>query len=97
MGAKMMFINLIDHKTTVFLTTSIIALTATSPAAAQPNYLCTAWNVDRGIDVVTPDDGSAVCQVVYRKPDEGVPDKILWRSARSTAFCDEKAQALATK
>ncbi len=95
MGAKMICIYPIDYKTVVFLTTSVIALTATSPVAAETNYICTAWNVDRGIDVITPDDGSAVCQVVYRKPDEGVPDKILWRSNQSMAFCGKKAQGLA--
>jgi len=80
----------------LFASTAIVSLLP-GLAAAQTNHLCTAWNVDRNIEVVTPGDGTAVCQVVYRKPDEGVADQILWRSNRSVAFCNDKAQALATR
>jgi len=97
MGARMICINRIDYKTAAFLTTSAIALAAISPASAQTNYVCTAWNVDRGIEVVAPDDSSAVCQVVYRKPNEDVADKILWRSTQSMTFCNEKARGLAAR
>ncbi|NOX96405.1 MAG: hypothetical protein GXP04_15330, partial [Alphaproteobacteria bacterium] len=93
----MICINRINYKTAAFLTTSAIALAAISPASAQTNYVCTAWNVDRGIEVVAPDDSSAVCQVVYRKPDEDVADKILWRSTQSMTFCNEKARGLAAR
>jgi hypothetical protein len=97
MGAKMIYINLINYKTTALLTTSAIAIATISSAAAETSYLCKAWNVDRSVEVVTPDGGSAACQVLYKKPDEGVPDKILWQSARSMAFCNEKAQELTTR
>ncbi|VAW04762.1 hypothetical protein MNBD_ALPHA05-1542 [hydrothermal vent metagenome] len=66
-------------------------------AAAQTNHLCTAWNVERSIEVVTPGDDGALCQVVYRKPDEGVANQTLWRSNSSVEFCEDKAQALATR
>ena len=67
------------------------------PAAAQTSHICSAWNVDRSVEVITPEDGSAVCQVIYRKPDEDVADKILWWSARSVAFCEDKAQKLTAR
>ncbi|NOX81420.1 MAG: hypothetical protein GXP06_00210 [Alphaproteobacteria bacterium] len=84
------------HKGVLLASTAVISFLP-GLAAAQTNHLCTAWNVERSIEVVTPGDDGALCQVVYRKPDEGVADQTLWRSNRSVAYCEDKAQALATR
>jgi phosphate-selective porin len=85
-----------SHAAALFASTAFVSFLP-GLAVAQTNHLCTAWNVDRSIEVVTPGDDGALCQVVYRKPDEGVADQTLWSSNRSVAFCEDKAQALATR
>jgi len=69
----------------------------TTTAAAQSSHVCSAWNVDRSIEVIAPASGIPVCEVHYRKPDENVPDQMLWRSSNSMAFCADKAQSLIDK
>lgn len=73
-----------------------IALTATA-AAAQSSHVCSAWNVDRSVEVIAPASGSPLCEVHYRKPDEDIPDQILWRANNSISFCEEKARLLVDK
>ncbi len=85
-----------SYATSLLVSTAIATIIAV-PAAAQEDYVCSAWNVDRGVEVITPTDGSAVCQVVYRKPDEGAADKVMWQSNSSVSFCNEKAQELTTR
>lgn len=80
-----------------FLTSVAVGSLIPGLATAQSSHVCSAWNVDRSVEVVTPEDGSAGCQVVYRKPDEEVADQILWRSTRSVAFCDQKATELTAR
>lgn len=68
-----------------------------TPALAEVSQICSAWNVDRAIEVLTPAGETAVCEVRYRKPDEGAADAILWRASNSVAFCVEKAKELASR
>lgn len=80
------------------LLTSVGGIAAgATPAVGEVSQICSAWNVDRAIDVLTPSGETVVCEVRYRKPDEGAADEILWRSSSSVAFCDEKAQDLASR
>lgn len=86
------------RRSPLLLGSSTIAfvLTATT-AAAQSSHVCSAWNVDRSVEVIAPASGTPVCEVHYRKPDENVPDQMLWRSSNSMAFCADKAQSLIDK
>jgi hypothetical protein len=80
------------------LLTSVGGIAAgATPSVAEVNQVCSAWNVNRAIEVLTTSGETAVCQVRYRKPDEGAADQILWRSSNSVAFCDQKAQELASR
>ncbi len=80
--------------TAALLASTSVILFMPGLAAAQASYVCSTKSLDRSIEVVQPDYGSAVCKVLYRKPDEGAPDQFLWRSNQSMAFCEEKAQEL---
>lgn len=79
------------------LASTAVIFTAPAAAAAETGFVCSTQNVDRSVEVVTPTDGDVACQVVYRKPDEDVADQVLWTSASSVAFCNEKAEALTTR
>lgn len=80
------------------LLTSVGGIAAgATPSVAEVSQVCSAWNVSRAIEVLTTSDETAVCQVRYRKPDEGAAEQILWRSLNSVAFCDQKAQELASR
>lgn len=80
------------------LLTSVGGIAAgATPSAAEVSQVCSAWNVTRSIEVLTASDEGVACQVRYRKPDEGALDQILWRSSNSVAFCDQKAQELASR
>ena len=82
------------HKLVFQGSAAIVALLGVAHAATQDDYVCSAWNVDRVVQIVAPTGEPAVCEVVYKKPDENVADKVLWRSANSRAFCQGKAEAL---
>lgn len=80
--------------TATLLASSAIFAVLTIPAAAQTNHICSTENVDRSIEIIQPAYGSAVCKVLYRKPDEGASDQVFWRSNQSMASCEKKAQEL---
>ncbi len=78
-----------------FLFASAVGIAAgAGPAAAQTSHICSTENVDRSIEIIQPAYGSAVCKVLYRKPDEGASDQVFWRSNQSMASCEKKAQKL---
>lgn len=85
------------RRSQLLLGSSAIVFAMTATAAAQSSHVCSAWNVDRSVEVIAPASGNPLCEVYYRKPDENVPDQILWRSSNSMSFCTQKAQSLIDK
>lgn len=81
---------------TLFLTTGLLALGMTVSASAG-DYVCKNGSTERTIQVVKPTDGQYVCEVIYAKPSEGVPGKMLWHARNDENFCHEKADALASR
>lgn len=76
---------------------ALLSAAATVPASAQSSRVCSAWNVDRSVEVIVPGDNGDACKVLYRKPDEDASDQVLWRSTHSVTFCETKATELTAK
>ncbi|MFQ5564096.1 MAG: hypothetical protein ACE5FO_11060 [Parvularculaceae bacterium] len=79
---------------TTLLASSAVYLALMAPAMAQTSHVCSTESVDRSIEIILPAYGSAVCKVLYRKPDEGASDQAVFRSNDSMASCEEHAQEL---
>lgn len=79
------------------LASSAVYLALVIPAAAQSSHVCSTDKVDRSVEIILPAYGSAVCKVLYRKPDEGASDQVVWRSNDSMASCEKHAQQLISK
>lgn len=81
----------------LFLSSAVFLGVFASEATAQSGQICSAWNVDRSVEVAAPGSQGEACEVIYRKPDENVPDQILWRSSSSVEFCTQKAAELTAR
>ena len=44
-----------------------------------------------------PQGGSVPCDVVYKKPTEGVEDQVLWYAENTEGYCEDKAREFVGK
>ncbi|MCA8895871.1 MAG: hypothetical protein KDA48_11495, partial [Amphiplicatus sp.] len=86
-----------QFRQSLFLSSAVFLAVLATEAAAQTSQICSAWNVDRGVEVAAPGSQGDACEVIYRKPDENVPDQILWRSSSSIEFCTQKSAELTAR
>ena len=84
------------------LTAGALLLTSTlsfGQSLDEPLALkCEFQSTERSLTVVYPElaEGGG-CRVVYEKPDEGIPPRVLWRATNDLAFCDRKLNTSADK
>jgi len=78
-------------------------LLAASSSFAQsvgepPALQCDFKSTQRLLTVVYPEleDGGG-CRVIYEKPDEGIPSRVLWRASNDLEFCTRKLNLSAGK
>ena len=66
--------------------------------AQEGSYECRQGELLRRVLIVYEVPGEAVpCQVVYRKPSEGVEDQVLWGAANESGYCEFKAKEFRTQ
>jgi len=67
-------------------------------AAAQETAsqtVCQRGGVTRAIEIASPGTVGAKCDVVYRKPNEGVTERVVYHADNDYGFCEEKAAGIA--
>ena len=73
------------------------------PEDFKNSYRCINTNAQTGhqtfryILVTYPEGSSLPCTVDYEKPTEGKPAQVLWQSANTQGYCEDKATGLANK
>ncbi|MEM9749955.1 MAG: hypothetical protein AAF869_03295 [Pseudomonadota bacterium] len=63
-------------------------------AAAGVQYTCANGDVVRAVEIQEPGSSGLACEVIYRKPTEGEPERSIWRASQDTGFCRDKAVEL---
>ncbi|MEL7030147.1 MAG: hypothetical protein AAGL49_13290 [Pseudomonadota bacterium] len=69
-------------------------LYASGAAAAGVQYACANGDVTRAVEVQEPGSAGLACEVIYRKPNEGEPQRSIWRASNDVQFCRDKAVEL---
>ncbi len=70
-----------------------LLMCAVGALAQESEYQCTQGELLRQVMIVYEIPGKAVpCQVVYRKPSEGLQDQVLWSAANESGYCEFKAR-----
>lgn len=74
------------------------AICVAGPAMAESvEHACTHGQMTRAVEVTMPGRTGTACEVVYRKPDEGMPEQVLWTANSDTGYCIDKAAGLIDK
>ncbi len=74
-----------------------VALLAAPVGAYADTWSCSHDNLVREVHVVRSTSAPAPCNVVYKKPTEGVENQVLWNADFDGEYCDEKARGLVAK
>lgn len=71
------------------------ALLAAPAAFAQTiQYACVSGSTTRAVELSVPGRDGRACEVVYRKPQEGVMEQVLWSANFDADYCAPKAEGL---
>lgn len=72
------------------------AATLAAPAAfAQTaQYACVSGSTTRAVELSVPGRDGRACEVVYRKPQEGVIEQVLWSANFDAEYCAPKAEEM---
>jgi len=73
---------------------ALICCAGGAASAAGVQYACANGDVTRAVEVQEPGSAGLACEVIYRKPNEGEPEKSIWRAASDVGFCRDKAVEL---
>jgi hypothetical protein len=66
-------------------------------SAHAESWSCSHGNDVREVHIERPDSTPVPCNVVYKKPTEGVEDQILWNANSDDSYCEEKAKGFVAK
>lgn len=66
-------------------------------SAYAESWSCSSGNDVREVQIERTTSEAVPCNVVYKKPTEGVEDQILWNATNDDSYCDEKAQGFVAK
>jgi len=82
--------------TNTLILTTLLAMTISGTALANP-VSCENGELRRRVEVVYSEPGQAVpCEVIYDKSDEGSIEA-LWRASNRAGYCEVKAEGLIEK
>jgi len=73
------------------------ALLAAPVGAYADSWSCSHDNLVREVHIVRTTSEPVPCQVVYKKPTEGVENQVLWNADNDDSYCEEKAKEFVTK
>ncbi|GAB4524368.1 MAG: hypothetical protein Tsb0010_08300 [Parvularculaceae bacterium] len=74
---------------------AVSALLAAPAAFAQTvQYACVSGSTTRAVELSVPGRDGRACEVVYRKPQEGVMEQVLWSANFDAEYCAPKAEGL---
>ena len=74
-----------------------VAVFALPLSAYAESWSCSHGNDVREVQIERPTSSPVPCNVVYKKPTEGVEDQILWNANSDDSYCEEKAQGFVAK
>jgi hypothetical protein len=75
----------------------IAACFALPVSAYAETWSCSHNNNVREVQIERTTAEAVPCNVVYKKPTEGVEDQILWDAENDDSYCDEKAEEFVAK
>ena len=88
-----MTMHLINRTFQFLLLTFFIGTTS----AYAESWSCSKGNDVRELHIERTTTEYVPCNVVYKKPTEGVEDQVLWNDENDDSYCEEKAQGFITK
>lgn len=72
---------------------AVLLITASVNASAD-SWNCSRDDLVREVIIEYPQGGSLPCDVVYKKPTEGVEDQVPWSAENEEGYCEAKAREL---
>lgn len=75
-------------------TEQLLILPSTHLARNDILFVCQKSNQTRAVSLVYLDGPPLPCEVIYHRPSEGKPDKVLWTAANDEGFCEERTHQL---
>ncbi len=85
------------YKNRYFMQLVIMALLGAPASAYADSWSCSKSDYVREVMIEYPQGGSVPCDVVYKKPTEGVEDQVLWYAENTEGYCEEKAREFVGK
>ena len=74
-----------------------VTLLAPGAFAQTLQYACVAGSTTRAVEVSVPGREERACEVVYRKPQEGVMEQVIWSANFDADYCAPRAEELVAK
>ena len=85
------------ERRTAFFAILTVFLTASTPAEGKQEWTCKRGPLVRKLIIHAEPYGALPCEIVYQKPNEGVPETVIARALRDFSFCESKAEQVALK
>lgn len=93
-----MLFKLLDYNVSVSKAALLTMLVlSSSPAEGRQEWTCKKNGLTRKLVIAADPYGTLPCEIVYKKPTEGVPDTVIAKASRDFAFCESKAEEVALK
>lgn len=93
-----MHLKLLDYepRTARFAVLTVFLLVSTR-AEGKQEWTCKRGGIVRKLVIHAEPYGATPCEIVYKKPTEGIPDIVIARALRDFSFCESKAEEVALK
>ena len=85
------------YKNRYLMQIAIMVLLGAPAGAYADSWSCSKSDNVREVMIEYPQGGSVPCDVVYKKPTEGVEDQVLWYAENTEGYCEEKAREFVGK